>query len=78
MGVLTYTVYVLQEVESGSTWLFGELSSYLASLFKTTFSLIKVHLLMFPFAHTHHVQGFIQDFWVGGEKFVGHCHSIMH
>ena len=24
------------------------------------------------------MQGFIQDFLVGGKKFVGHCHSIMH
>ena len=23
-------------------------------------------------------QGFIQDFWWGGKKFVEHCHSVMH
>ena len=24
------------------------------------------------------MQGFIRDFLVGREKFVGHCHSVMH
>ena len=25
-----------------------------------------------------YTQGFIQDLLVGGKKFVGHCHSVMH
>ena len=24
------------------------------------------------------LQDFIQDFFVGGKKFVGHCHGVMH
>ena len=44
-----------QEVEAGPSWLFEALSSHLASLFKTTFSLIKAKTHTHTHTHTHKV-----------------------
>ena len=36
------------------------------------------HFRVMTFTYYNAYQGFIQDFLVGGKKFVGHCHSVMH